>query len=49
MPTRDLVLLISNIKKGLPIERSVELCLSAKYPDHIEGIKEIARLHFGKS
>lgn len=49
MPTRDLVLLMSNIKKGLPIERSVELCLSAKYPDHIKGIKEIARLHFGKS
>jgi MoxR-like ATPase len=49
MPTRDLVLLISNIKKGLPIERAVELCLSAKYPDHINGIKEIARLHFGKS
>src|SRR4030042_6807190 len=49
MPTRDLVLLISNIKKGLPIERSIELCLSAKYPDHINGIKEIARLHFGKS
>jgi hypothetical protein len=49
MPTRDLVLLMSNIKNGLSIERSVELCLSAKYPDHIDGIKEIARLHFGKS
>jgi MoxR-like ATPase len=49
MPTRDLVLLISNIKNGLPVERSVELCFSAKYPDHIDGIKEIARLHFGKS
>ena len=49
MPTRDLVLLMSNMKNGLSIERSVELCLSAKYPDHIDGIKEIARLHFGKS
>jgi MoxR-like ATPase len=49
MPTRDLVLLMSNVKKGLPIQRAVELCLSAKYPDHIEGIKEIARLHFAKS
>lgn len=48
MPTRDLVLLMSNIKNGLPAERSVELCLSAKYPDHMDGIKEIARLHFGK-
>ena len=46
MPTRDLVLLMSNIKNGLPVERAVELCLSAKYPDHIDGIKEIARLHF---
>jgi len=46
MPTRDLVLLMSNIKNGLPIDRAVELCLSAKYPDHIDGIKEIARLHF---
>ena len=49
MPTRDLVLLMSNIKNGLPAERAVELCLSAKYPDHIDGIKEIARLHFGES
>ena len=48
MPTRDLVLLMSNIKKGLPIERAVALCFSAKYPDHINGIREIARLHFGK-
>jgi hypothetical protein len=46
MPTRDLVLLMSNIKNGLPVDRAVELCLSAKYPDHIDGIKEIARLHF---
>jgi hypothetical protein len=37
------------LRHGLPIQRSVELCLSAKYPDHIEGIKEIARLYFGKS
>lgn len=49
MPTRDLVLLMSNIKNGLPVERAIELCLSAKYPDHIDGIKEIARLHFGRS
>lgn len=49
MPTRDLVLMMSNIKNGLSIERSVELCLAAKYPDHIDGIREIARLHFGTS
>lgn len=49
MPTRDLVLLMSNMKNGLSVTRAVELCLSAKYPDHIDGIKEIARLHFSKS
>lgn len=45
MPTRDMVIALTNYMRGMPFQRAVEVCMNTKQPDKMAGILELARLH----